>query len=413
MIGRLARFAAVCALAAGTPLAAQESLLVENVGPRNDVILVQDGTVAFAGPLADMPEIGGARLVDAGGAYALPGLIDMHVHVWGEAELAAYLAHGVTTIRNLSGMPFHLRMAKQVETGELAGPRLLTSGPILNSPGPNQQINHRMVITEDEGREAVREQAAAGYERVKVYSNLTAAAYRGVLDEARRLDMRVTGHSPEGERLEGVPAERPFRIPLDNILDDGFETLEHVETIAFHGLRDRMDEAGAKALVTRIAQARVPVTATLVAHRNLVNVARTRGEFAGRPGTEWLNPVTQATEAETIAFWSAQDPAYEGEKAQFYSWMTGEMHRAGVPIVAGSDAGIFANIPGASLWDELDLLVEAGLTPSEAVEAATNRAAAALGDERLGCMAQGCAADLVSTPAIRGWTSLASASPGQ
>lgn len=113
---------------------------------------------------------------------------------------------------------------------------------------------------------------------------------------------------------------------------------------------------------------------------------------------EWLNPVIQSTEAENIAAWAARDPAYDSERAEFYSWLTGRMHAAGVPLVAGSDAGIFVNLPGDALHDELELLVEAGLTPGEAIETATTNAARALDEEgRLGCLEQDCAADIVFT----------------
>ena len=311
-------------------------------------------------------------------------------------ELAAYLLHGVTTVRNLSGMPFHLRMAEAIESGALLGPRLYTSGPILNSLGPNQQINHQIVQTADEARAAVEAQHSAGFDRIKTYSNLTADAYAGALAAARKHGMRITGHTPEGERLAGIPSHRDFQISFAEVLGHGFETIEHAESIVFHGLRDRRDKQAGLALARRIADAGVPVTATLVAQRNLVRMAQTRGDFAKRDGTQWLNPVTQAMEAESIAFWSGQDPSSEAEKAEFYAWFTKAMHDAGVPIVAGADAGIFSNIPGASLHDELELLVEAGLTPAEAIDAATSGAAKALGEEgRLGCSNEGCAADLV------------------
>ena len=95
--------------------------------------------------------------IDGRGLYLMPGLTDMHVHVWDEAELGAYLAHGVTSIRNLSGMPFHLRLAAEIEAGRLVGPRLHTSGPILNSAGANFQVNHERVETAQEARAAVRQ----------------------------------------------------------------------------------------------------------------------------------------------------------------------------------------------------------------------------------------------------------------
>ena len=129
-----------------------------------------------------------------------------------------------------------------------------------------------------------------------------------------------------------------------------------------------------------------------------MRVAESDGAYARREGMEWLNPVIQSTETANIAAWAARDPAYERERAEFYSWLTGRMHAAGVPLVAGSDAGIFANLPGDALHDELELLVEAGLTPSEAIETATTNAALVLGEEgRLGCLEAGCMADIVFT----------------
>ncbi|GAA0267922.1 amidohydrolase family protein [Alteraurantiacibacter aestuarii] len=379
------------------PAAAQDFVLIDNIGPDAGSILIEDGTIVFNGPSDGLPpHQTPTTRIDARGLHLLPGLIDMHVHVWSEAGLGAYLAHGVTTVRNLSGMPFHLRMAEAVEAGQLTGPHLFTSGPILNSPGPNAQINHQIVLTREDGREAVRAQAEAGYTRIKTYSNLTADAWHGVLEEAQARGMALTGHTPEGERLEGIPHERPFQIPFADILDAEWETIEHVESIYFHGLSDQWDDQAARALAERIASAGTPVTPTLVAHRNLVNVAVTRGEFAQRPGMEWLNPVTQALQAPVIEFWAGQDPAFESERADHYANFTAMLRDAGVLLVAGSDAGIFTNIPGASLLDELELLVDAGLTPDQAIASATSNAALALGEQgRLGCLDAGCLADVV------------------
>ncbi|WAT16884.1 amidohydrolase family protein [Aurantiacibacter sp. MUD11] len=387
---------ATALLAAAVPAAAQDALLLTNVGPDGHSIFIEDGVIVANGGSILPPEKG--RTVDVGGAFVTPGLIDMHVHVWGEAELAAYLAHGVTTVRNLSGMPFHLRMAEAIEAGTLEGPRLLTSGPILNSPGPNAQINHVMAATAEEARAAVRAQHEAGYTRIKLYSNLTGEAFAAALAEAEALGMMVTGHPVEGAREEGIPFERDFLVPIADTLAAGFETIEHTESIAFHGLRSTTDREAGEQLVADLVASGSPVTPTLVAHRNLVRVAESQGAYASRTGTEWLNPVTQQTEAANIAAWASRDPAYEAGQAEFYSWMTGAMQDAGVLLVAGSDAGIFTNIPGDALHDELELLVEAGLTPAEAVDTATANAARVLGEEgRLGCTGAGCAAEIVFT----------------
>ncbi|WP_300393463.1 amidohydrolase family protein [Henriciella sp.] len=351
-----------------------------------DIVAIGESTARF-----DAPEV-----LDAEGRTVTPGLADMHVHVWDEAELGAYLSYGVTTIRNLSGMPFHLSLQREVETGERPGPRLLTSGPILNSAGPNAQVNHKIVEEAEAARAAIDWQAEAGFTRIKVYSNLRREAYEAILAAAAEHGMRVTGHTPEGLRRSGVPLTQPFAIAFEDVLDDGFETIEHVESIVWHGLRDRHDEDAARELGRRIAAVGVPVTPTRVAHHNLLRMAESDGARAQREEMALLNPFVQGMEQGVIAFWASQPSAPLAANDAFQARVTKIFQEEGVVLVAGSDAGIFINVPGLSLIDELTLLVEAGLTPYEALQAATWNAALAVGEvDEHGCMAEGCAADLV------------------
>ena len=360
-------------------------------------VLVRDGRIAAIGAEADMAaDAMDARRVSGTGHTLLPGLTDMHVHIWDEAELGAYVAAGVTTVRNLSGMPLHLELAERIANGELVGPRLITTGPILNGPGPNAQPNHQIVQDGEEARAAVRAHHAAGYRRIKVYSNLSREAYEAIRSEAARLDVRILGHTPEGVREPGIPHERPFAIAFDELLDDDFETIEHVESIVWHGLRDRHDDAAARALAQRIAAAGVAVDPTLVAFANLYRVAQSEGGYLERAGTDTLNPFISAMEAENYARWSAEDEARAAAQLDFYRRMTAFLAEAGVMLVAGSDAGIFTNIPGVSLHDELDLLVESGLTPASALRAATLNAAMAMGlESEFGGIEIGRRADLI------------------
>lgn len=359
-------------------------------------ILIDGGTIVSVGAMDETVAPANARVIDGEGRVVMPGLYDMHVHIWDEAELAANLAHGVTTVRNASGMPFHLRLIERIESGELAGPRLITTGPILNSHGPNGQIIHQYVDTETEAREAVRGQHAAGFRRIKVYSNLTPEAWRGIKAEADMLGMTIMGHTPEGRRTAGMPYEKTFDIPFEELLDEGFVTFEHTESIVWHGLRDGRDPDAAKALADKIAEAGVAVDPTLVAFYNLLRTAETKGKYVSRLGTEWLNPMLVAQEQENYDRWTNEDVVPARKAFEFYKLMTKAMHEAGVTLVAGSDAGIYANPAGLSLIDELNLLAEAGLTPVEVLKTATINAATVLkeGDSHA-CFAAGCAADLL------------------
>ena len=135
-------------------------------------VLVVGDTVSEVGPAGSIHPPLDAVEINATGMTLIPGLIDAHVHLWDEAELAGYLAYGVTGIRNLSGMPFHLPLARRIQNNTLLGPDLVSTGPILNSAGANQQGNHQLVETTDEASRAVQATYAAGYRLVKVYSNI-------------------------------------------------------------------------------------------------------------------------------------------------------------------------------------------------------------------------------------------------
>ncbi|MEZ6001228.1 amidohydrolase family protein [Hyphomonas sp.] len=363
----------------------------------NAFVLVKDGKILTVSDTAD--GLSAQEVVDGAGQTLVPGLTDMHVHIWDEAELGAYLSWGVTRVRNMSGLPFHLPLAERIEMGEVMGPHLVTTGPILNSPGPNAQINHQMVVTAEEARAAIDWQVEAGFQRIKVYSNLTRPAYEAIIEEATARGMPVTGHSPEGVREDGMPDEKPFDIGFEEVLADDFESIEHIESIVWHGLRNRHDEAAARDLARKIAAQGVPVTATLLAHRNLLLVAETEGAATSRPGTELLNAVEQQTEAPNFAYWAGHDPAPVADDAAFYARVADIFQQEGVTLLAGTDAGIFTNIPGKSLGEELVLLAGAGLSPYQALRAATYAPSVVLGTAgEDGCVASGCAADLVLLP---------------
>lgn len=406
-IGLLAALGARAGDCSASAAPAQAPLLIRNVqvlpmapeGPdalERHAVLVQDGRITRVAPDAGFTVPSDATVIDGRGHFVLPGLIDVHVHVWDTPELSAYLAAGVTTVRNASGMSFHLDYARRIEGGCLEGPRLLTTGPILNGPGPNAQPNHVIVGDAAQARAAVRAQHAQGYRHLKVYSNLSKDAYRAIVGEARLLGMTLMGHPPEGVREEGVPHRKPFQINFRDLLPDGFVSIEHMESIVWHALADELDEAKLRALAKDIAHHGVAVTPTLVAHHNLVRVAQTRGQFLKRPGVQWLNPFITELEQDSYRQWSQAPPDGRRRFDDFYQRATKIFHDEGVTLLAGTDAGIFTNVPGQSLIDELGLLVQAGLTPLHAIEAATRHAAAVLGlGGRLGEVKPGHLADLL------------------
>lgn len=349
--------------------------------------------IGAAGQLS-APE--GVLTVDGRGHSLIPGLIDAHIHLSDEAELAGYLAHGVTGLRNVSGYPFHLALSERIKQGLILGPDFVTTGPMLNSRGPNETPLQQTVTTDAEARAAVRQQFNAGYRTLKLYSNLSRNAFDAILDEAGLLGMQVMGHSPEGERSAGIPREKPFDIPWEASLGRGFTTFEHVETLVWHSLRGEMDENQMREVAAKLAASGEAVTPTLLAHKSLVLIAETKGAYLDRPGSDTINPLIRLAQHGEAEFWSEADPsAYEGPRAEFYLTATRFLHEAGVPLIAGTDAGLFAVIPGASMARELELLVEAGLSPHQALASATRISAQVLGFEQTGVIAPGYRANFV------------------
>ncbi|WP_339913332.1 amidohydrolase family protein [uncultured Brevundimonas sp.] len=359
-------------------------------------VLIMGDRIIEVGAAGALRAPQGVRVVDGNGRTLIPGLIDAHIHLNDEAELAGYLAHGVTGVRNMSGYPFHLRLAERIANGALLGPDFITTGPILNSPGANDTIVQQTVTSGDEARASVRAQHAAGYRTLKIYSNLTREAFEAIIDEADRLGMSVTGHSPEGVRTKGVPRERPFDVSWEQSLGRGFTTLEHVETIVWHGLRDDLDEDKMRLLASRLSASGEVVTPTLIAHKRLVLIAETQGRYLDGPGSDTINPLVRFFERGSEQYWSGVEASnYERPHADFFLTATRLLHEAGVPLIAGTDSGSFGLVPGASLARELELLVAAGLSPHDALASATRSSAEALGFERSGIVAPGYRANLV------------------
>lgn len=373
------------------------SMVDENLPSQSaqDVLIIGD-RITEIGAAGEIKTPEGVLVIDGEGYTLMPGLIDAHIHLNDELEFAAYLAHGVTGVRNMSGYPFHLRLTERMIKRQLLAPDFITTGPILNSRGPNELILQTTVDTADEARSAVREQHIAGYRHIKLYSNLTPEAFMAILEEATLLGMTISGHSPEGKRTAGIPREKPFEISWEASLGKGLTTLEHIETIVWHGLRDDLTPEKMAVLAKTLAQSGEAVTPTLIAHKRLVLIAQSKGAYLSRPGSDMINPLVTWFSKGALEYWSQMDPSvYEAPHAEFFLKATGMLHQAGVPLLTGTDSGSFGIIPGESVARELELLVAAGLSPFDALTSVTRRNAEILGFEKTGMILPGYRANLV------------------
>lgn len=328
--------------------------------------------------------------------YVLPGLMDAHVHspiLPGDEPLYAtlYLLHGVTAVRNLGDGNQSLARKPEVAAGRLGGPRLFACG--MHFDGPPGALVARTLRTPAEGRAAVAEQLRRGADCIKVFSQLDAATYEAMREAAHGAGVPIVGHMNSAlglerarmddvQHLTGVPD-----APSPSFGDEQFD--------AWWRAWDAVDEARLDAVVAAARQGGAVHTPTLVG-----------AAYAARgPGGD-LRPHRELLPAWYGALWRRLDEATPPFRRELLRrdlprllHATARLHRGGVPLQAGSDTFLFIPYvtPGASLHDELRLLVEAGLSPEEALAAATTvparrlPAAAAPG---LGTLVVGAPADL-------------------
>ena len=353
---------------------------VENGRALADRTVVAEGPrIAAVAPAARARVPRGARIVDGRGRFLIPGLWDMHVHMFGvlppSAEdpaartyfLPAFLAHGITGVRSMFDDLGAIRRLREAEPGF----EVLSSGPVLDGDPPYFQ-GFIGCKTPEQARAAVQRVKREGGDFLKVYSLLSREAYFAIVDEAAKQGLRIAGHLPNS-------------VTAAEASDAGQRSFEHL-----------MGVPNDPALFARFVRNGTWQTPTLVALR--------APAFAGDPAFENDPRVAGLPEA-IRQYWKMQmaEMQHWGKDAADRRARFGEqfrtvaaMRRAGVKILAGSDTPNPYVFPGVSLHEELSLLVEAGLTPAEALRAATLRPAEFLGRlDRAGSIAPGKNADMV------------------
>ena len=364
----------------------------------------------------------GARVIRADGKFLIPGLWDMHVHVW-DADLAfpLFLASGVTGVRNMGGHPEDLkRWREELYDGKRVGPRLIAGGPVVDGPPPIHADHSVVVETVADGRAVVDKLQADGWDFIKVYDNVPRAAYFGIADEAKKKQIPFVGHvplsvtAPEAsnagqksiEHLDGLdyaisPRGDGFRqVRLERIgkpPEPGAMMKVPVRIADEIGqLADTYDEERATALFARLKRNstwQVPTLSVPHAYASIGNAA-----FYGDARLRYVDAQTR-NDWQHNPIVHINIPAYvEGRKRDFQTKLrtTRAAHEAGVRFLGGSDSG---GVPylyyGSSLHDELALLVDAGFTPLQALQAATRDPAEFLGIGDTGTVVPGQRADLV------------------
>lgn len=380
-------------------------------------VIIRDGRIAALGRSGTIRPPKSAQVVDASGKFLIPGLWDMHVHEWNkDAFFPLFIANGVTGVRDMfSPLPPIKRWRAEVAAGTTIGPQIVAGGIILDGPNPPCAPCSIAVGNAAEGRKAVLTVKEMGSDFIKVYSMLPRDAYFAIADEAKRQNMVFVGHVPEfvsaaeasdaGQRsiehLTGVlvacsAKEGELRKENEALLRaDGFRgdtmTLEQSRAL------DSFDAKQAAALFARFKRNGTWMCPTLSVLRAQSFIGDP--DFRNDPRLKYIqNFLKKQYWEDGYGFKSrtAEDNARARRVFQKQIEVVGMMKRAGVDFIAGSDTANPHVFPGFSLHDELALLVQAGFTPMEALQAATRDPARYLGRlDSVGTIEKGKIADLV------------------
>lgn len=367
----------------------------------------------------------GATVVDGTGRFLIPGLCDMHVHsdVHEAIIPPLYIANGITTVREMSGADHLHRWRDRVEAGSLLGPRSIIASPLIDGApslwaGLNA-VSYIEVTNEPEARAAVRRVVRDGADFVKVYSRLSPEAYFAVADEARRHHVPFVGHCPDNVPI--TEASRAGQRSLEHMWGTWYSTSSREAEIrrALAGIRiepgdynswfnqvhpvnwlaaNSYHPAKAAAVFAGFVANRSRQVPTLIAMRAIAmpdEVSRTDGRLKYLPAAtaaEWWWALDEL-------FAAGRGPTEVAQHRELFDHqlrLVDELRRAGVPMLAGTDSATPGCFPGFALHDELALLVRAGLTPMQALQAATIEPARFLGrQDHEGSIRRGNLANLV------------------
>lgn len=349
----------------------------------NQTVIVRDGAIVAIGAtdLVRVPD--GATVIEGKGRFLMPGLADMHVHTLLERDFVLFLANGVTTVRNLWGMPMHLQWQERARQGALDGPWFETVGPIIDGV-PAVWPGSISVRDPDAARTEVRRQYELGFRMVKTYDNLTFDGWRAIVDQAHELGMRVVGHVPKS-------------VSLREALAAGQHTIEHF-TGYYHERRPLTPEE-MQADVESTLLSTTWNCPTLTVIRNL-GMMEDPAALEARPEMRFVAPSMRSmwSPKRDFRFQNMDETGFESLRQRFGNMLllTRRLHERGGRLLLGTDTPNPFVVPGFSIHDELALFVEAGLTPYEALRTGTVNAAEALDQPgAFGVVRVGARADLL------------------
>lgn len=367
--------------------------------------VIKDANVLIEGGKITAINSGGpgdAEVIDGKGKWLIPGLIDMHAHTYTDVNfkgnkptqganffldtqrvMASYVANGVTTTFELDARVEHFGQRNEIASGNVIGPRMALAAMIDGG-----EDNGRKVNNPSDGRQAVRSAKAEGYNFIKVYSFLNAQTFKAIVDEAKKQDLKVVGHIPDA-----------FVGRLEEVFVPNFGMVAHAEEYGKQSLDKSVEDA--KRFAKLAKENNTWLTSSLTTMIWIGNQLRSVDGIRNNKNLEYVNPMlAEKWTTPTMNYYykrtSPEFIAHVDALIGFQKKLIMAFKEAGVPIVAGTDSGISGVFAGFSMHDELELLVDAGMTNEQTLASATRLPAEWLEiDEKVGTIEVGKYADLI------------------
>jgi imidazolonepropionase-like amidohydrolase len=378
-------------------------------------VVIRNGRITAVTSAAGFLPQAQAQVVDGSGRYLIPGLWDMHVHsAFGdwfprgrEVILPLFVANGITGVRDMGGdLPVLFAWRKQIAAGEIPGPRMVVSGPMLDGylpGGTKTRFPSSIPVTNAaEAVKAVDSLKAQGADFIKVQSVISNDAYVAAAQEAHRQNLPFVGHVPDHIKITesvalGQKSIEHFMGVLEGCSSQEDQLLAGNDDMKL--LLSSYDDAKCRTLIKLLADTHTWMVPTTVWNRQ--GGLLDQVDFAHQPLDKyvpayWRDVTWKRFYNEMMPGIQADPLSLRRQSIAQIIHMIGVLHKGGVEFMAGTDTapGIYV-MPGFSLHDELANFVEAGFSPMDALATATSNPARFLGREDMGAIAPGNVADLV------------------
>jgi imidazolonepropionase-like amidohydrolase len=380
----------------------------------NQNVVVRGGVIAEIGDARKVKIPKGAQTIDGAGKFLIPGLTDMHVHLFSdddfpdalaEDELKIMVANGVTTIRLMTGTPEQLILREKSAKGEILAPTIYAASPQFIG---KKSSNAYVVTNEQEARESVRRAKRDGYDYLKVTTNLKPEVYEAIVDEAARQSIRVVGHADSRfvglaralkahQQIEHLDSYLEALLPENMLAKGSVSDIYIYQPKSWESL-DYIDENKIPAIAKATVEANRFSVPTLHLFKSTFGVGRSEESIKAQPDIRFYPQ-------KTIDFWLGVNKRYWAQAASaerrakyvaIRNKIVKAIHDAGGKIMAGSDTPEWLLLYGYTLHRELRALNEAGLSNYATLASATRNPAEFFGTiKTTGTIEKGKRADLI------------------